>query len=233
MSIPEYDNLIGGQWVAAAGGERFVRHDPADTDHVVGAFPDMDAADAARAIEAAAGAAGAWSRAGLLARGRILLDAAAILRSRMDAVARDLTRENGKTLVEARGEVAASANFLEYFGGLARAPYGELLADAREGVRGWSVRAAVGTVLLITPWNDPLLTPARKAAPALLAGNSVVIKPASHTPLGTWHLARALHKAGLPAGAFNIVTGRPSRLRDALTRDPRIAAISFTGSTAV
>jgi aldehyde dehydrogenase (NAD+) len=163
----------------------------------------------------------------------VLLAAAHLLRARADDIARDLTREMGKTLPEARGEVGKTADFFEYCGGLGRAPVGELLADERPGVRAWTVREPVGVVLAVCPWNDPILTPARKCAPALIAGNAVVLKPASYTPVVSLHLARALADAGLPAGVLNTVTGSARDISAALIANDALAAISFTGSNEV
>lgn len=226
-------NLIGGQWVEAIAGDVLVRRNPADRDEVVARYPAMAEADVAVAMDAAASATDDWRDLGSLGRGRVLLDAAALLRADAESVAADITRENGKTLAEARAEVTAAANFFEYFGGLGRGHWGELLADRRPGVDALTLREPLGVVALITPWNDPLVTPARKLAPALIAGNTVVLKPANETPLSAYHLARVLAAAGLPPGVLNVVTGRAGDLAPRLLGDPRLRAVSFTGSTAV
>lgn len=233
MSVIKFENLIAGQWVGAQSGEWFDRTNPADTSETIGSFPAMSREDGRFAIEAAAAAATEWREVGIMARAQILLDAAVRIRARDEEIALDITRENGKTLTEARGEVRTAAAFLEYFGGLGRAPVGSLLPDARPGVRGWAAPEPLGVVALITPWNDPLVTPARKMAPALLAGNTVVIKPASHTPLGTLHLVRALAECGLPPGVVNVLTGSASELGPVLMDSTEISAVSFTGSTEV
>jgi alpha-ketoglutaric semialdehyde dehydrogenase len=139
----------------------------------------------------------------------------------------------GKTLAEATAEVQASAAFLEYYGGLARSAAGELLADRRAQVMSFTRREPLGVVALITPWNDPLLTPARKMAPALLAGNAVVLKPAPQTPLAALQLSCALYDAGLPDGVLNVVSGRTPAVAPALLEHLGVAAYSFTGSTEV
>lgn len=159
--------------------------------------------------------------------------AAGLLRERAHAIARELVCEMGKTLAEATVEVAKAADFLDYYASLARLPVGVELADARPGVSVAVRSEPVGIVVLITPWNDPLLTPARKLAPALFAGNAVILKPATETPVVSLRLAEALHDAGLPAGVLGTVTGRASRISAALLGDPRLAAVSFTGSTEV
>jgi acyl-CoA reductase-like NAD-dependent aldehyde dehydrogenase len=227
-----YENLIGGEWVAP-GDRWFERTNPADTSEVVGIFAAMDQEGVARAVDAAGEGFERWKSTKLLDRGAVLLRAAAIIRERSGEMAIDLTREMGKTLSEARGEVEAAAKFFEYYGGLARAPQGELLADRRDEAMGWTKREPVGTVVLITPWNDPLATPARKLGPALICGNAVVLKPASHTPISAVHLARALEAAGLPPGALNTVTGSGSVVGSGLASAERVAAVSFTGSNLV
>ena len=228
-----YTNLIGGRWVAASDDEWFERRNPADTDEVIGRFPAMSAADAERALEAATAATKPWRDTGLLERGNTLIRAANLLRERIEDVARAVALEMGKTLAEAKTEVASSANFFEYFGGLARRPFGHLLADRRPNTRAWTQLEPLGVVLLITPWNDPVATPARKLAPALLAGNTVILKPAPQTPLAAHNLLRVLDDAGLPDGVVNMVTGPPEAVAAPLLSSDAVAGVSFTGSTAV
>jgi aldehyde dehydrogenase (NAD+) len=228
-----YENLIGGDWVGPAGGRRFQRTNPANTSEIVGIFPALDDRNVARVIDAARVGLDKWRATKLLDRGRMLLRTAAIIRERLDLISTDLTREMGKTLAESRAEVAAAASFFEYYGGLARSPEGDVLADRREDAVAWTSREPIGVVVLITPWNDPVATPARKLGPALLCGNSVVLKPASYTPISSLHLARAFHEAGLPAGVVNTATGSGSTVGSALVRFPGVAAVSFTGSNAV
>lgn len=210
-----------------------MRANPADETKIIGSFPNMDGIDVDRAIQAAADGFVTWRDMGILERGKILLQTASLIRDRGERLALDLSREMGKTLKEARGEVASAANFFEYNGGLARHPVGDLLADGRQRVRGWAQREPVGVVCLITPWNDPAATPARKLGPALLCGNTVVLKPAPETPLAARHIVEALHDAGVPAGAVNLVTGDNDRVGPALVANRKVAAISFTGSTLV
>lgn len=226
-----YTNLIGGQWVGA--DEWFEDINPADREDIVGLFPMMTKSHALRALDAACAGLRVWRRTSLYKRGVILRRAAAILRERLDEIARDVTRENGKLLREARGEVARSADFFEYYGAFGRWPEGNILSDERDGVQVLTHREPVGVVLAITPWNDPILTPARKIAPALIAGNSVIIKPAFETPLSVWHLARALEEAGLPPGVLNVITGRADILIPPLLENSEVHAITFTGSTEV
>jgi aldehyde dehydrogenase (NAD+) len=155
------------------------------------------------------------------------------LRENLALYSRDLAREMGKTLHEAEGEVARSADFLEYYGSLGRLPKGEILPDERAYVDAYTLREPVGVVLAITPWNDPMVTPARKLAPALFAGNAVILKPATLTPLTAVHLADALNEAGLPRGALTLVTARGSATSRAFIESALVQAVTFTGSTEV
>jgi aldehyde dehydrogenase (NAD+) len=166
--------------------------DPADTRSVVAEVPAMTAAEVAAAYDRARTAFEGWRRANPLDRAAVLARAAGLIRSRTEDGAVILVRENGKTLAEARVEVTKTADFLDYYASFARQPWGELLSDARPGTS-TSVRVEpVGVVLAICPWNDPLITPARKLGPALIAGNTVVLKAASQTPgIALWAAATA------------------------------------------
>jgi acyl-CoA reductase-like NAD-dependent aldehyde dehydrogenase len=217
----------------SATAERIDVIDPSDEREVVGSVPSMDAATVMEVYDAAGHGSETWGALSSIERGRVLLRAAQLLRDRRDAIARVLTREMGKTLAEATVEVSKSADFFEYYGGLGRAARGELLAHERADVTAYTVHEPLGVVLVITPWNDPLLTPARKLAPALIAGNGVVLKPASYTPLVALELASCLEDAGLPAGALSTVTASGSRIGDALLDHPVLRAVSFTGSNDV
>lgn len=228
-----YEVWVGGALTAGSSGQWIEDRNPANIDDLVALFPAMQPEDVAGAIETAARAFPVWRATNPVERGEILKRTADLLRERVETIARDLTREMGKTLREARTEVVKAADFFDYYGGLGRLPVGHLLPDARPGVTTTSVREPLGVVVAITPWNDPLLTPARKLAPALLAGNTVVLKPASLTPLAAWHLMKALHDAGIPAGVANLVTGSGSALTKAIVDHPDVRAITFTGSTEV
>ncbi|MBS1677658.1 MAG: aldehyde dehydrogenase [Actinobacteria bacterium] len=223
-------NLVGGEWRDAPGSIDVL--DPADERQVVATVPAMGAAEVDAVYAAATAGAATWRATSTVDRGRVLLRTAGLLRERAPEIARTLTREMGKTLAEASGEVGKAADFFEYYGGLGRAARGELIAHERADVNAYTVHEPLGVVLAITPWNDPLLTPARKLAPALIAGNAVVLKPASYTPLVALELARALDDAGLPAGVVNTVTGSGAAIGDALIEGAP-AAVSFTGSNDV
>ncbi|KPI00172.1 Aldehyde Dehydrogenase [Actinobacteria bacterium OK074] len=226
------ETLSGGEWVAS--GEWIDVHDPADVRQPFARVPALSPADVTRAYDHAEQGFAVWRRTNPLERGAILTRAGQLLRERADDIAADVATENGKTRAEARGETVKAADFLEYYAALVgRGGYGTLLNDVRPDTRTSAQQVPVGIVLAITPWNDPLITPARKLAPALSAGNAVVIKPATETPLSVLHFARALHDAGLPAGVLNVIVGRTSQISDALLGDARIAAVTFTGSNAV
>jgi len=205
--------------------------DPADVRSVVAEVPAMTAAEVAAAYDRARAAFAGWRRASPLDRAAVMARAATLIRARAEDGAVTLVRENGKTLGEARVEVAKTADFLDYYASFARQPWGELLSDARPGTT-TSVRVEpVGVVLAICPWNDPLITPARKLGPALIAGNVVLLKAASQTPgIAIW-AAGLLAEAGLPDGVVQVITGRSSEISAALLAEPD--AVTFTGSNEV
>jgi alpha-ketoglutaric semialdehyde dehydrogenase len=207
--------------------------DPADVREVVGEVPALTAPEVAAAYARARAAFEGWRRTSPLERAAVLSRAAYLIRNHAEEGAVTLVRENGKTLAEARGEVAKAADFLDYYASFARQPLGEILADARPGTQVTVRTEPVGVVLAITPWNDPLLTPARKLAPALISGNVVLLKPASQTPLIAGWLAGLLEAAGLPEGVLTVVTGRERDVSRALLSDPGPDALTFTGSNAV
>lgn len=226
-------NLLAGEFVAAGDGAWLDVTDPASDGHVVGRVPAMTALDLPPVFDAAERGARVWRATNPIERGKVLYRAAALVRDRAIELTDLIVSEMGKTKAEASGEVGKVAEFLEYYAGLCRLPFGELLPDGRPGTTAQVIREALGVVVLITPWNDPFLTPARKLAPALVAGNAVIVKPASETPLIMLRFAEILHEAGLAPGVLSTVTGRGSAIGDALIDDARIRAVSFTGSTEV
>jgi len=205
--------------------------DPADWRSVVAEVPAMSASEVTAAYARARAGFGTWRRAGVLDRAAVLSRCADLIRSRAGDGAVTLVRENGKTLAEARVEVAKAADFLDYYASFARQPWGEILADARPGTSTTARVEPVGVVLAICPWNDPLITPARKLGPALIAGNAVLLKAASQTPLIASWLAGLLTEAGLPGGVLQVITGRNSEISAALLAGPD--AVTFTGSNDV
>jgi len=205
--------------------------DPADVRSVVGEVPAMTAADVVAAYSRARTAFATWRRTGPLDRAAVLARCAGLIRDRAEDGAVILVRENGKTLAEARVEVAKTADFLDYYASFARQPWGELLADARPGTQTSARVEPVGVVLAICPWNDPLITPARKLGPALIAGNTVLLKAASQTPMIANWLVRLFAEARLPDGVVQVITGRNAEISDALLAAPD--AVTFTGSNEV
>jgi acyl-CoA reductase-like NAD-dependent aldehyde dehydrogenase len=223
-------HLIGGEWV---GEPSLERRNPADEGDLVAATAQGTADDARRAVQEAQEAQPAWAAMPAPARGAILDRASQVLASRADAVARDLTREEGKTFGEARGEVQRAIDVLRYYGGEGWRLFGTTIPSNTADTMVYTRREPVGVAAVITPWNFPIAIPAWKAAPALIAGNAVVLKPAELTSLTAQHLAAALVEAGLPAGVLNVVHGQGAEVGRTLVEDERVAAVSFTGSTTV
>lgn len=231
--IPVYGNYIAGEWKAAASGETFENRNPSNPSELIGHFAASDATDIDAAIGAAHDAFSGWAGTSPIARANILYKASEILASRLQDVARDLTREEGKTLKEAIGETSRAVAILRYYAGEIQQPDGEHYPSANINTFLFTIREPIGVCALITPWNFPIAIPAWKLVPAIAFGNTVVLKPASFTPLCTVHLTAALADAGLPTGVLNLVTGSASKIGDPLVKDERVAAISFTGSDTV
>lgn len=229
-TIQQVQHFIGGSWVGEPVRER---RNPADPSEVVTVTAVATQDDAAAALAAAAQAQPGWAATPAPLRGAILDRASQILASRAETVARDLTREEGKTLAEAHGEVQRAVDVLRYFGGEGWRPFGRVIPSNTTGTMIYTKREPIGIAVVITPWNFPIAIPAWKIAPALISGNAVVFKPATLTSLSGAHLVRAFVEAGLPDGVLNVVHGRGSRVGAALVGDPRAGAVSFTGSTTV
>lgn len=232
-AMTEIPSLLNGHWVSGSTGDWLERRDPADTTTVTSRCPAMGEDDAKVAVDAAVAAAPAWSRRQPWERGEILRAAAATLRANADQVAADITLEAGLSHAEASGEATRAPEILDYYAAMDRAPLGEVVPDRRSDVRTTVRREPLGTVLAITPWNNPVLVLVRKLGPALVAGNTVVVKPAEYTPRATYRVTKALHDAGLPAGVVNVVTGEGPRVGPALATAGGVDGITFTGSTAV
>ncbi|CAB4591837.1 unannotated protein [freshwater metagenome] len=229
--------LINGEWVDAVAGEREDVTSPFDG-RVVGTVPLARAADATRAIDAAVSGFDRWRRTPAHERAAILMRAAALADERAENIANIMSGENGKSLLEARGEAGRSGEIIRLSAFEGSQLYGETLPlDANKGTGfdkiGFTIRQPVGVVVAISPFNYPALLVLHKIAPALAAGNAVVLKPARSTPLTALAVAQCFVDAGLPAGVLNVVTGPGAEVGDALVRDRRVRKISFTGSTAV
>lgn len=227
-----FKNFIGGEWVESVSGKTFADINPANTDETVAEFQDSTEADARQAIAAARAAKGAWANVPAPKRGEIFYRAAQILESRAESIAREMTLEEGKTLPEARGEVGRTVNILRYFAGEGARLAGEASPSERERVFIHTIKSPLGIVGLITPWNFPIAIPAWKLAPALVAGNAVVIKPSELAPLCAVRLVEILDEAGVLKGALNLVTGAGKVGRE-LVINESVRAMSFTGSEAV
>jgi alpha-ketoglutaric semialdehyde dehydrogenase len=230
QGVQTHGNYIAGEWRPAASGETMENRNPANRDEVVGLFAASGADDVDAAIAAAEEAYRSWRFSSPMTRANILHKAANILESRISEVGRELTREEGKTLKEGIGETTRAVQILRYFAGEAQQPNGEHYPSVSPHTLLYTTREPLGVVAVVTPWNFPIAIPAWKIAPALAFGNTVVFKPASLTPLTAVRLVEALDEAGLPAGVLNLVTGSAANVGDPLVRDPRVVAITFTGS---
>ena len=233
MTYPTYHNLIGGQWLPAASGKTILNLNPTDQSDVIGAFPSSHAEDVAAAVAAAKQAFATWRLVPAPKRAEILLRAHDILVQNKEKFTRDMTREMGKVLAETRGDVQEAIDEAFYVAGEGRRLFGVTTPSELPDKFAMSVRMPVGVVGLITPWNFPMAIPSWKLFPALVAGNTCVIKPATDTPLSTYNLVQALVDAGLPPGVVNIVCGTGSTAGAALVEHPDVRAISFTGSSSV
>ncbi len=233
MTFPTYHNLIGGQWLPASNGKTILNLNPADHSNVIGAFPSSHAEDIDLAVASAKKAFVTWRLVPAPKRAEILLRAGNNLIQNKEKYARDMTREMGKVLAETRGDVQEAIDEAFYVAGEGRRLFGVTTPSELQNKFAMSIRMPVGVVGLITPWNFPMAIPSWKLFPALVAGNTCVIKPATDTPLSTYNLVQALIDAGLPPGAVNIVCGTGSTAGAALVEHPDVRAISFTGSSAV
>jgi acyl-CoA reductase-like NAD-dependent aldehyde dehydrogenase len=225
-----YQNFIAGEWVSAASGKTFQNENPADTRETVTTYAQSEQGEAAAAVAAAQHAFAGWNAQTPVARGRVLSKASQILESRKTELAELLTREEGKTLTESTGEVQRAIDIFRFFGGLSYTLGGQTLPHDLPNNLLFTRREPLGVVGLITPWNFPIAIPAWKLAPAIVSGNSVVLKPASQAPAMSFELAKALAEAGLPKGVFNVVTGDGRSVGGELATNPTVVALSFTGS---
>lgn len=224
---------IDGRWVSAASGKMHAVLNPA-TGEKVGEVPDLSAAEASAAVEAADRAFDGWRKTTAKQRCSLLRRWYELIMDNQEALAQILTKEQGKPLSEARGEVAYGASFAEWFGEEAKRTYGDHIPSPSPNNRLITILQPVGVVAAITPWNFPVAMITRKIAPALAAGCTVVLKPAEDTPLCALALAELADQAGFPAGVVNIVTtSDPVSVGDTLTSHPLVRKVSFTGSTPV
>jgi len=223
---------INGRWVAAKNGKTLGVINPA-TEEVLRDVPYGTREDTRLAVEAAGEAFKTWSRTTAYERAGILKKVADLIRMRQEELALQLTKEQGKTLPESRAEMAQSAANFEWMAEECKRAGGEIIPNTLPNKRHWTLKHPVGPVATIAPWNFPVLLQARKIAPALAAGCTVVARPASQTPLSTMLLFQCLEDAGLPAGVANLVVGPPNEFTPEIMENPVIRKISFTGSTEV
>lgn len=230
-ATPELASFVAGEWRKSA--RQAHDRNPAHPSEVVAEFALADLGVVDDAIAAASAAFRAWRVTPAPARGEILRKAASLIDERLEAIGRDLTREEGKTLAEGIAETQNAARILRYFAAQTLDPDGDTYPSHRADTLLYTRREPLGVVSVITPWNFPIAIAAWKIAPALAFGNAVVWKPAELVPLTASHLLRALIDAGLPKGVLNLVLGRGSEIGDALTTHPDVAAVTFTGSNVV
>ena len=226
-----FNNYVAGQWVKARSGKTFFNMNPA-TGETLGEFPASDSTDVEAAVDAAAKAFRSWRLTPAPKRAEIIYRAGEIIRDRKEELARAMTREMGKVLAETRGDVQEGIDMAYLAAGEGRRMYG---VTTSEMPNKWamSVRNPIGVVGVITPWNFPFAIPAWKLMPALVAGNTAVFKPAGDTPEMAWHFTRIFEDAGLPPGVLNLVFGTGANVGNPIVEHPKVAVISFTGSTEV
>src|SRR6266496_3285825 len=230
-AVKTYQNYIGGKWVASESGELFENINPADTGDTIGRFPLSTSDDINAAVNAAQEAFDRWRRTPAPRRAEVLFRLGEILIGYKDRFAADMTREMGKVLKEAGGDVQEAIDCTYYTAGEGRRLHGFTTPAEMPDKFAMCTRQPVGLCGLITPWNFPMAIPSWKLIPALICGNTVVIKPAEDTPLSTINLVRACEEAGIPPGVVNVVTGFGDPAGSAIANDPAIRLISFTGST--
>ncbi len=226
-------SYVNGKWYHPNSREISRNINPADTSDVIAEFPLATAADVRMAVDAATAAFGSWKKTPGPERGRVLWRAADIARRRLDEIARTLTREEGKILKEAKGEVLKGISLLEYYAGEGFRMHGKTLPSESRDTFTYTLRQPLGCVGLIAPWNFPWAIPVWKSAPAIVAGNAVVFKPAELTPATSVLLAEIYEEAGLPPGVFNMVVGSGREVGEAMVAAKELRAISFTGSNNV
>ncbi len=228
-----FKNYINGEWVPARSGKAMEDRNPANTDELVGIFPASAEEDVNDAVEAAKSAYETWRLVPAPKRGEILYRAAEIMVRRKEDLARDMTREMGKILAETRGDVQEAIDMTYYMAGEGRRQFGMTTPSELPSKFAMAVRSPIGVAGLVTPWNFPMAIPSWKMMPALVCGNTVVIKPAEDTPLSTYNLVQILNEAGLPRGVVNVVYGDGPEAGSPLVHHPDVKLVSFTGSTEV
>jgi len=229
----EYANYINGEWVKSKSGKAFENRNPANQDDLIGLFQDSTSDDLNAAVDAAQKAYEKWRLTPAPKRAEYLYRVGDILKRRKDEMAREMTREMGKVVDETKGDIQEAIDMAFLAAGEGRRLFGVTTPSELHNKFNMAVRMPLGVAGLITPWNFPMAIPAWKGMAALVCGNTVVIKPASLTPLSVIMLTEAFEEAELPKGVWNVVTGGGREIGDPMTKHPKIRVISFTGSTEV
>src|SRR2546427_8225513 len=230
--IPKvYKTYINGEWVESRSNKAFENRTPANTDELIGMFPSATEEDVNAAVDAAKEAYNRWRLIPAPKRAEILFRAAEMLLNRKEGLARDMTSEMGKILVETRGDVQEAIDMTYYMAGEGRRQFGQTTPSELRDKFAMSVRQPIGVCAMITPWNFPMAIPSWKIMPALICGNTVVFKPASDTPLSAYNLVQVLAEAGVPRGVVNILTGGGRGGGGPPKGHPGRAVVGFPGAT--
>jgi alpha-ketoglutaric semialdehyde dehydrogenase len=227
-----FKNFINGEWVPAKSGKTIENRNPANTDEIIGEFPLSGPEDVDAAVSAARTAYKSWRLIPAPKRAEILFRVAELLVKRKEDFSRDMTREMGKVLAETRGDVQEAIDMTYYMAGEGRRLFGQTTPSELPNKFAMSVRQSIGVCGMITPWNFPMAIPSWKMMPALVCGNTVVLKPAEDTPLSSYRLVETMAEAGIPAGVVNLVSGDGPGAGAPLAQHKDVPVISFTGSTA-
>jgi aldehyde dehydrogenase (NAD+) len=234
MAPPKiHKNFINGEWVESVTGQAFENVNPANRNELVGMFPKSNSEDVDNAVAAAKEAYKSWRLTPAPKRGEILFRAARLLHERKETLAEQMTREMGKVLAETRGDVQEAIDMTFYMAGEGRRQFGHTTPSELPNKFCMTARSPIGVCALITPWNFPMAIPSWKIMPALICGNTVVIKPATDTPLSTYNLVQILEEAGMPRGVVNLVTGSGGAVGSPLMTHNDVRVVSFTGSTEI
>ena len=228
-----YRNFINGKWVESNSSRTIVNINPANTDDILGTVRQATRDEARAAVEAAVESFSSWRATPAPTRGRIVARAARLMAEHKEELAEILTREEGKTIAESRGELQRSINVAEFCAGESRRMNGETIQSELPLNFAYTIKQPLGVVACVTPWNFPVAIPVWKIAPALVAGNTVVFKPATLTPATAVRIVELLEEAGVPAGVLNLVLGSGSDAGDEIINHPAVKAVSFTGSNPV
>jgi acyl-CoA reductase-like NAD-dependent aldehyde dehydrogenase len=226
-----FKNFISGEWTTPSGGKTHLNRNPANTSEIIGEFPLSSQSDVDAAVSSAREAYKTWRLVPAPKRAEILFRVAELLVKRKEEFSRDMTREMGKVLAETRGDVQEAIDMTYYMAGEGRRLFGQTTPSELPNKFAMSVRQSIGVCGLITPWNFPMAIPSWKMMPALICGNTVVLKPAEDTPLSSYHLIEAMNEAGIPPGVVNLVGGDGPGAGAPLSCHKQVPVISFTGST--